>query len=204
MNIIGWSQDHQANSFTARLNVMVECKPIKRTISVHKGRFISTGNPDPQYYHGQFPWTYFIVNILVTETYKLNELLPLLAENQFQVHDQFITGNYQGFLCGNSIFTSSKMKQRFDLTNDSLSICMGDEDTKSTSIFLYDFIKEIVESFYSKSFSYHENTFNEARLSEWTEGKSLYWKGTTPLSGKFEFQQTSKNHNLNQYAKTWL
>lgn len=198
MNIIGVSRKPQdSNHFYA----LVELPPGKRTIIHQKSTFNGdTPIEITNYYHGQFPWIYFLIEIARRPPdlgpnqiiYNEYQTIVFLAENQLQVNDEFISGFGDTFRCYNmTAMRQFKMLQHFGLSSMD-RICMGILADQPS---IYHVCKDVAESFFSKPFGGTHLTFNSIPVKEWQNGKPLH---IDPDSLNFNFFRTSKNYNLNQ------
>lgn len=195
MNIIGFSKKNHTTSYA-----LVELPPSKRTIiyknDIYVGNLI---HEITKYYHGQFPWMYFLIDIHELNDdccdYRQYQTIVLLANQQLQVNDETITGHIEQLRCHNMTeIRDSTILTRFHLQTTS-RLCMGILPDQNS---IYNVCENVIESFFVKPFGGDKLYFNELSADEWNQGEHIH---INPTPCHFQFSYTSKNYNLNHELK---
>lgn len=159
-----------------RFTVMAEFPPHKRTITVYD----PYGSRKLDYYHGQFPWTYFLMEIESAHLFRCNHASTYVADLQLS-----IKGNHVKGLC-RELISSNALSSRIFL--NCFNICMDCKSQKN----LWDMCENIVSTFFSSSFSIPRWHRPAMSFDKWANGESLT---QSPIYDLFQFNCTE---NLTQ------
>lgn len=183
MNIIGLNYLHDN-----KLILFLEYPPGKRTVVFKDG--YSTN-----YFYGQFPWMYFLVQIeLGTFSIYEDQTFLLMANDRLSIGNHFIQGNAKDYNSSNADI--AKYHEIFDKIRSPAiyRLCYG---TTLSDKSCYNLCAKIIYSFFSIPFTTTGiPAINYVELKDWVNGKPLLNSDQCkPI--KYQFIYTSKNYDLN-------